>query len=66
MPASPFPSSVHTLVVGAGFAGIAAAIAVRRANPSADVLLIDAHIRALTAGCPGRRRANFGTSCDNS
>ena len=29
-------------------------------------LFHDAHICALTPGCPGRRRADFGTSCDNS
>ena len=61
MPASPFPSSVHTLVVGAGFAGIAAAIAVRRANPSADVLLIE---RADEVGGTWRDNTYPGCACD--
>ena len=61
MPASPFPSSVHTLVVGAGFAGIAAAIAVHRANPSADVLLIE---RADEVGGTWRDNTYPGCACD--
>ena len=61
MPASSFPSSVHTLVVGAGFAGIAAAIAVHRANPSADVLLIE---RADEVGGTWRDNTYPGCACD--
>ena len=33
------PAAVHTLVVGAGFAGLAAAAAVLRADPEADLLI---------------------------
>lgn len=55
------PASVHTLVVGAGFAGMAAAAAVLRAEPSADLLIIE---RADEVGGTWRDNTYPGCACD--
>jgi cation diffusion facilitator CzcD-associated flavoprotein CzcO len=55
------PASVHTLVVGAGFAGMAAAAAVLRAEPSADLLIIE---RADQVGGTWRDNTYPGCACD--
>jgi cation diffusion facilitator CzcD-associated flavoprotein CzcO len=52
---------VHTLVVGAGFAGMAAAAAVLRAEPSADLLIIE---RADEVGGTWRDNTYPGCACD--
>ncbi|WP_111512692.1 flavin-containing monooxygenase [Mycobacterium kyogaense] len=55
------PASVHTLVVGAGFAGMAAATAVLRAEPGADLLIIE---RADEVGGTWRDNTYPGCACD--
>ncbi|MCV7432479.1 flavin-containing monooxygenase [Mycolicibacterium bacteremicum] len=55
------PGAVHTLVVGAGFAGLAAAAAVLRADPHADVLIIE---RADEVGGTWRDNTYPGCACD--
>ncbi|MCG5433336.1 NAD(P)/FAD-dependent oxidoreductase [Mycobacterium sp. MYCO198283] len=63
-PAAPTPSlppAVHTLIVGAGFAGMAAAAAVLRADPRADVLIIE---RAEEVGGTWRDNTYPGCACD--
>ncbi|OZE99865.1 flavin-containing monooxygenase [Rhodococcoides fascians] len=55
------PSSVDVLVVGAGFAGIAAATKVLDADPSADVLVIE---RAADVGGTWRDNTYPGCACD--
>lgn len=55
------PASVHTLVVGAGFAGMAAAAAVLRAEPQADLLIIE---RADEVGGTWRDNTYPGCACD--
>lgn len=55
------PASVHTLVVGAGFAGLAAAAAVLRAEPKADLLIIE---RADEVGGTWRDNTYPGCACD--
>lgn len=55
------PSAVHTLVVGAGFAGMAAAAAVLRAEPQADLLIIE---RADEVGGTWRDNTYPGCACD--
>lgn len=60
-PPPPLPASVHTLVVGAGFAGLAAAAAVLRNDPRADVLIIE---RADEVGGTWRDNTYPGCACD--
>ncbi|KUI38279.1 NAD(P)/FAD-dependent oxidoreductase [Mycobacterium sp. GA-2829] len=55
------PASVHTLVVGAGFAGLAAAAAVLRDDPRADLLIIE---RAAEVGGTWRDNTYPGCACD--
>lgn len=55
------PASVRTLVVGAGFAGMAAAAAVLRAEPQADLLIIE---RADEVGGTWRDNTYPGCACD--
>lgn len=55
------PASVHTLVVGAGFAGMAAAAAVLREDPEADLLIIE---RADEVGGTWRDNTYPGCACD--
>jgi cation diffusion facilitator CzcD-associated flavoprotein CzcO len=55
------PSSVQTLIVGAGFAGLAAAATVLRDDPNADVLIIE---RADEVGGTWRDNAYPGCACD--
>jgi cation diffusion facilitator CzcD-associated flavoprotein CzcO len=55
------PAAVHTLVVGGGFAGLAAAAAVQRADPGADVLIIE---RAGEVGGTWRDNTYPGCACD--
>src|ERR1044072_3003075 len=55
------PAAVHTLVVGAGFAGLAAATAVLRGDPRADVLIIE---RAGEVGGTWRDNTYPGCACD--
>jgi cation diffusion facilitator CzcD-associated flavoprotein CzcO len=55
------PTAVHTLVVGAGFAGLAAAAAVLRADPKADLLIIE---RADEVGGTWRDNTYPGCACD--
>lgn len=55
------PPSVHTLIVGAGFAGMAAAAAVLRAQPQADLLIIE---RADEVGGTWRDNTYPGCACD--
>lgn len=55
------PAAVHTLVVGAGFAGLAAAAAVLRNDPRADVLIIE---RADEVGGTWRDNTYPGCACD--
>jgi cation diffusion facilitator CzcD-associated flavoprotein CzcO len=55
------PATVHTLVVGAGFAGLAAAAAVLRNDPRADVLIIE---RADEVGGTWRDNTYPGCACD--
>jgi len=55
------PASVHTLVVGAGFAGLAAAAAVLREDPRADLLIIE---RADEVGGTWRDNTYPGCACD--
>lgn len=55
------PSSVQTLIVGAGFAGLAAAAAVLRDDPHADVLIIE---RADDVGGTWRDNTYPGCACD--
>lgn len=55
------PASVHTLVVGAGFAGLAAAAAILRADPQADLLIIE---RADEVGGTWRDNTYPGCACD--
>ena len=55
------PASVHTLVVGAGFAGMAAAAAVLHAEPQADLLIIE---RADEVGGTWRDNTYPGCACD--
>ncbi|KAA0091388.1 NAD(P)/FAD-dependent oxidoreductase [Mycolicibacterium sp. P1-18] len=55
------PASVHTLIVGAGFAGMAAAAAVLRAEPRADLLIIE---RADEVGGTWRDNTYPGCACD--
>ena len=55
------PSAVETLVVGAGFAGLAAAAAVLRDDPTADVLIIE---RADEVGGTWRDNTYPGCACD--
>jgi cation diffusion facilitator CzcD-associated flavoprotein CzcO len=52
---------VHTLVVGAGFAGLAAAAAVLHADPRADLLIIE---RADEVGGTWRDNTYPGCACD--
>jgi cation diffusion facilitator CzcD-associated flavoprotein CzcO len=55
------PSSAQTLIVGAGFAGLAAAATVLRDDPNADVLIIE---RADEVG--GTWRDNIYPGCTRS
>ncbi|WP_082993233.1 NAD(P)/FAD-dependent oxidoreductase [Mycobacterium sp. 1245111.1] len=55
------PTVVDTLVVGAGFAGLAAAAAVLRDDPTADVLVIE---RADEVGGTWRDNTYPGCACD--
>ena len=59
--ATTFPSAVHTLVVGAGFAGLAAASALLRDDPEANVLIIE---RASEVGGTWRDNTYPGCACD--
>ncbi len=61
MSAAVLPPTVHTLVVGAGFAGLAAAAAVLREDPGADVLIIE---RAGEVGGTWRDNTYPGCACD--
>nr|WP_090281563.1 NAD(P)/FAD-dependent oxidoreductase [Mycolicibacterium komanii]CRL78131.1 monooxygenase [Mycolicibacterium komanii] len=62
LPTAPtLPVAVHTLVVGAGFAGLAAAAAVLRADPRADLLIIE---RADEVGGTWRDNTYPGCACD--
>ncbi len=56
-----FPGAVHTLVVGAGFAGLAAALALLRDDPGSDVLVIE---RASEVGGTWRDNTYPGCACD--
>lgn len=58
---SPLPGHVRTLVVGAGFAGIAVAATLRRNDPAADVLVIE---RADDVGGTWRENTYPGCACD--
>ncbi|MGB7384913.1 MAG: NAD(P)-binding protein, partial [Rhodococcus sp. (in: high G+C Gram-positive bacteria)] len=55
------PESVRVLVVGAGFAGIAAAARILDDDPSADVLIIE---RASEVGGTWRDNTYPGCACD--
>ncbi|MDJ0395416.1 NAD(P)/FAD-dependent oxidoreductase [Rhodococcus sp. G-MC3] len=55
------PESVHVLVVGAGFAGIAAATKILADDPSSDVLVIE---RAGDVGGTWRDNTYPGCACD--
>lgn len=55
------PSSVQILIVGAGFAGLAAAATVLRDDPNADVLIIE---RAGEVGGTWRDNTYPGCACD--
>lgn len=55
------PEAVHVLVVGAGFAGIAAAAKVLAEDPNADVLVIE---RAEEVGGTWRDNTYPGCACD--
>lgn len=55
------PESVHVLVVGAGFAGIAAASRILADDPGADVLIIE---RAGDVGGTWRDNTYPGCACD--
>ncbi|MFI9533702.1 flavin-containing monooxygenase [Nocardia fusca] len=61
MSAAALPATVHTLVVGAGFAGLAAAAAVLAEDPGADVLIIE---RADEVGGTWRDNTYPGCACD--
>ena len=61
MTAPTLPPAVHTLVVGAGFAGLAAAAAVLREEPQADLLIIE---RADEVGGTWRDNTYPGCACD--
>jgi cation diffusion facilitator CzcD-associated flavoprotein CzcO len=56
-----FPAQVHTLIVGTGFAGLAAANKILTDTPSADVLLIE---RAADVGGTWRDNTYPGAACD--
>ena len=58
---TPLPSHVRTLVVGAGFAGLGMAATLRRADPDADVLVIE---RAGDVGGTWRDNTYPGCACD--
>ena len=58
---SPLPAHVRTLVVGAGFAGLGMAATLRRADPAADVLVIE---RAPEVGGTWRDNTYPGCACD--
>ncbi|MET4047709.1 MULTISPECIES: NAD(P)/FAD-dependent oxidoreductase [unclassified Rhodococcus (in: high G+C Gram-positive bacteria)] len=58
---SALPKSVHVLVVGAGFAGIAAVSRILRDDPDADVLVIE---RAHDVGGTWRDNTYPGCACD--
>jgi cation diffusion facilitator CzcD-associated flavoprotein CzcO len=55
------PAQVHTLIVGTGFAGLAAANKILADSPSADVLLIE---RADDVGGTWRDNTYPGAACD--
>ncbi|MDV7134051.1 flavin-containing monooxygenase [Williamsia muralis] len=55
------PASVHTLIVGTGFAGLAAAHKILADTPSADVLIIE---RASDVGGTWRDNTYPGAACD--
>ena len=60
-PASPLPTHVRTLVVGAGFAGIGMAATLLREDPNADVLVLE---QAEELGGTWRDNTYPGCACD--